>query len=88
MARPAGPKPRLGSNNKKKLPIDAPVAGQLPKPSQGYTLPALAVGLPNQLEHLTKIGLANSRAAQALKKEVSRGDAEARRESPWRTSVR
>jgi phage gp29-like protein len=68
------------------LPIDAKADSQLPQPSPGYTLPALAVGLPNRrdvgsvLQKLTQLGLGHSRAAQAIRKQASRRDAVARRE--------
>jgi len=57
----------LTQPKKPQIPIDAKVDSQLPKPSQGYTLPALAIGLPNHLKHLTKLGLGNSRAANAIR---------------------
>ena len=68
------------------LPIDATVGSSLPAPSLGYTLPALAVGLPNRrdvgsvLQKLTQLGLGHSRAAQAIRKQASCRDAVARRE--------
>jgi hypothetical protein len=63
------------------IPIDAKVDSQLPKPSQGYALPALAVGLPNQrdvgsdLQKLTKLGLGNSRAANAIRHRLNQRNA-------------
>ena len=62
-----------GRNHKKRLPIDAPIVSPLPIPSLGYVLPALAVGLPNEAElqsniaRLAKVGLGNSRAANAIR---------------------
>ena len=70
---------QTAENPDKRLPIDAPANGQLAAPSTGYAMPALAVSLPNHAElgskihRLEKLGLGNSRAANAIRKNCLSG---------------
>jgi len=65
----------VGLVNPKKIPIDGQTDSRLPAPSMGYTFPALAVGVANQVDRLTyftKVGLGNSRAAQMIRSKLQK----------------